>query len=328
VAAAVKQIPASHRLALTGTPVENSLVELWSIFEFLMPGFLGKLSQFKTSYAGPALKDREDAAPDRLARRVKPFISRRLKSQVATELPERIEQNIYCELTPLQKRMYRELVAVVRRDIDREIGAKGWEKSQICVLAALLRLRQLCCHPLLVDKEASTVASGKMEAFLETLATILDGQHRVIVFSQFVQMLKIIEKQLLEREIPYLYLDGQTRDRTKRIKEFQEAGKHSVFLMSLKAGGTGVNLTAADYVVLYDPWWNPAVENQAIDRTHRIGQTRTVTAYRMIIKDTLEEKMLQLKARKQDLADRILASDSEFLRGMTREDLEELLVAD
>jgi non-specific serine/threonine protein kinase len=216
---------------------------------------------------------------------------------------------------------------VVRRDIDREIDAKGWEKSRICVLAALLRLRQLCCHPFLVDKEAKTIPSGKMEGFLETLGTILAGEHRVIVFSQFVQMLKIIEQQLRERGIPYLYLDGHTRDRARRIQEFQEDGKHSVFLMSLKAGGTGVNLTAADYVILYDPWWNPAVENQAIDRTHRIGQTRTVTAYRMITKDTLEEKMLQLKARKQDLADRILASDADFMRRMTREDLEELLVA-
>ncbi|MGH9342098.1 MAG: DEAD/DEAH box helicase [Acidobacteriota bacterium] len=327
-ARSVKNINARYRLALTGTPIENSATELWSIFDFLMPGFLGGLGSFEKCFGKAAIKNGDRAPLSDLSRQVRPFILRRLKSQVARDLPARMEQNIYCDLTAAQRQVYARLAAAARHEIDEQVRDQGWEKSQIHVLAALTRLRQLCCHPALVDASFKRSRSGKLEAFFEVLESILSGGHRVVVFSQFVQMLKIIERQVKRRKIGYVYLDGKTRDRRKVVRRFQECDDVPLFLMSLKAGGTGINLTAADYVVLFDPWWNPAVENQAIDRAHRIGRERPVTAYRMIARGTLEEKMLELKARKRDLADRVLASESDFLQRLTREDLEILLAAE
>ncbi len=315
-ARAVKRIEAEHRLALTGTPIENSVLDLWSIFDFLMPGFLGPQGRFRRNYVKPIAAGPNLDQLDELTRRVRPFVLRRLKTEVAAELPPRIEQNIYCDLTGTQKRLYTELVAAARGEIREEVARKGWENSQICILAALTRLRQVCCHPGLLDPELGRLRSGKLEAFRETLDTILAGGHRVVVFSQFVKLLRLLERDLRRRKVPYVFLDGRTRDRKGRVEAFQR-GKAPVFLMSLKAGGTGINLTAADYVILFDPWWNPAVENQAIDRTHRIGQDKPVTAYRLITRDTLEEKKLLLQARKQGLA----AS----LGHVSREDLELLL---
>lgn len=324
-ARAVKALRAHRRLALTGTPIENSVTELWSLFDFLMPGFLGNLNHFERCYAKPIARHGEREPLDRLCARVRPFILRRLKSQVASDLPPRVEQNIYCELSPRQKKLYAHFVRAARREINDEIRSRGWEQSRIHVLAALTRLRQLCCHPGLVAPDLKAAGSGKLDAFLELLDTIVSGGHRVLVFSQFVKMLRILEKALKKRGLPYLYLDGSTRDRQRRVNRFQEKNGAPVFLLSLKAGGTGINLTAADYVILFDPWWNPAVENQAVDRVHRLGQERAVTAYRLITRGTLEEKMLELKQRKQDLADRVLASETDLFKRLTREDLEQLL---
>ncbi|MFQ5738567.1 MAG: SNF2-related protein [Acidobacteriota bacterium] len=324
-ARSVKKIRAQHRLALTGTPIENSVLELWSIFDFLMPGFLGKLTHFERRYAKPIMKRQDRSRLEQLSSHVRPFILRRLKSEVAPELPPKVEQNIYCQLTRRQKKIYSQVAAAVRRKVSKQIEDQGWERSQLNILSALLRLRQLCCHPGLVGREFEKAGSGKLEAFLELLDTILSGSSRVVVFSQFVQMLKRIESRLKKRKLTYSYLDGSTRDRQKVVNTFQSKSGASVLLMSLKAGGTGINLTAADYVILYDPWWNPAVENQAIDRVHRIGQEKSVTAYRLVTHGTIEEKMQQLKEHKRDLADRVLTKEMDFFHKLTRQDLELLL---
>ncbi len=321
-----KTIRSQHRLALTGTPIENSLAELWSLFDFLMPGFLGAQTHFERRYRRPLDRDPCDQRTmEELVRKVRPFILRRLKSEVASELPPKSEQDIRCQMAPRQKRLYREIVAAMRGRIELEIARHGWEKSRVNILAALLRLRQICCHPGLIGPEYERFGSGKLEAFLELTESVVAAGGRIVVFSQFVRMLKILAAALHKRAIPWLYLDGSSRDRGEVVKRFQEEARHPVFLVSLKAGGTGLNLTAADYVLLYDPWWNPAVENQAIDRIHRIGQFKPVTAYRLIACGTIEERMLELKKRKQDLADRLLDSQGPDFQSLTREDLELLL---
>lgn len=319
---AVKTIPATHRLALTGTPLENSVAELWSIFDFLMPGFLGSHREFQYRYEKRIMTTGDPQLLATLASHVRPFILRRVKSQVVSELPEKTEQNIYCELTARQKVLYREMATGTWKEIQERIDTAGWEKSRIHILSALTRLRQLCCHPALWDRKLADMPSGKLAAFLEVLETVLSGGEKVIVFSQFVKMLKILAGELGRRKVPHLYLDGATRNRQQLIRRFQEDESERVFLMSLKAGGTGINLTAANYVFLFDPWWNPAVENQAIDRTHRIGQRHPVTAYRMITQGTIEEKMLELKKRKQALADSLLTTDAQVFKALTREDLQ------
>lgn len=324
-ARAVKSLKAAHRLILTGTPIENSLTELWSLFDFLMPGFMGTLSFFQEHYARPIEKERDGERMARLSQAVRPFILRRLKSKVEPDLPPKIEQNIYCEMTAEQTVLYREMVASLGRELSREISCKGWQKSRIHVLAALMRLRQVCCHPSLWDRRFKEMKSGKLNAFLNILNTILEENHRLVVFSQFVKMLKILMHELQKAGIPFHYLDGATRNRKAVVDRFQKGRHAGVFLVSLKAGGTGLNLTAADYVVLFDPWWNPAVESQAIDRVHRIGQDHSIIAYRLLTRGTVEEKMLQLKSRKQDLADRVLGSQTEFFKSLTRKDLDFLL---
>lgn len=322
----IKGINAEQRLALTGTPIENSVLDLWSIVDFVMSGLLGKESHFRTNFETPIMRDGDVEKQQRLARRVQPFMIRRLKTQVAADLPSRTEQTIECEMTTSQKKAYRETVLRARRDILREVDERGIQRAQLSILAALTKLRQICCHPGLIGDHwrEDEEASGKFLAFMELLESIIESGHRVLVFSSFTEMLGIIREALDARKRPYSYLDGATKNRSKVLDDFRREDGPPVFLMSLKAGGVGLTVTEADYVVLYDPWWNPAIERQAIDRTHRIGQTKPVTAYRLVTLGSVEEKIQALQTRKQALADSVVSTDAAFAKSLTREDLDEL----
>ena len=322
-AKAVRLINAEYRLALSGTPVENHLGELWSMFEFLNPGMLGAASVFRL--AGSAARNPDEGTRQLLAQALRPFILRRTKEQVARELPARTEQTIYCELEPEQRKLYNELRNHYRDSLRTRIAVEGLAKSKIMVLEALLRLRQAACHPGLIDKKRVHEPSAKVDALLEQLEEVLESGHKALVFSQFTSLLSIVRARLDERGVVYEYLDGKTRDRQARVERFQNDTDCKLFLISLKAGGLGLNLTAADYVFLLDPWWNPAVEAQAIDRAHRIGQVRQVSAYRLIARDTVEEKVLELQKTKRDLAAAIIGANNSVLKDLGREDLELLL---
>ena len=321
VAKASRLLRARHRLALSGTPIENHLGELWSLFEFLDPGLLGSARAFSRTFAA------KNTSPERreaLARALRPLILRRTKEQVAPELPERIEQTIYCELDGKQRKQYDELREHYRQSLLLRIRKGGIEKSRMQILEALLRLRQAACHPALIDPRADA-ESAKLDLLMDELREVLDSGHRALVFSQFTSFLALVRRALEGQHVDYLYLDGKTRDRQSLVDEFQRDGGPPLFLISLKAGGLGLNLTNADYVFLLDPWWNPAVEAQAIDRAHRIGRQKPVVAYRLIARDTVEEKIVELQARKRELAESILSEDNSVLRKLELEDLELLL---
>ncbi len=331
IAKVVRNLNAHHRLALTGTPVENSLRDLWAIFAFVEPGLLGSESSFRRRFEHP-IGEGDEKAAHALRSRLEPFVLRRTKEDVARELPERTEQIIECELSPLQRRLYRGIAEAARRDVLAKLDEDGAiEGASVHVLAALTRLRQVCAHPGLIVPSYidEPEASGKFDAFLETVEEVLSGGHRVLVFSAFASMLKIMRGAMDKRSIGYGYLDGSTKDRDRQaeVERFMDPAGPPVFLCSLKAGGVGLTLTAADYVVLYDPWWNPAVERQAIDRTHRIGQTRPVTAYRMVTAGSVEEKIRALAERKSALSKAVIKADSAVAKSLTRDDLE-LLFAD
>lgn len=322
----IKSLDAEQRLALTGTPIENSVLDLWSIVDFVMPGLLGNESHFRTTFETPIMRDGDVEKQQRLAKRIQPFMIRRLKTQVAADLPSRTEQTIECEMTAAQRKAYREIVLRARREILREVDEHGIGRAQLSILAALTKLRQICCHPGLVGDHwrEDEEASGKFLAFLELVESIVESGHRVLVFSSFTEMLGIIREAFDSRKLGYSYLDGTTKNRSKVLEDFKREDGPPVFLMSLKAGGVGLTVTEADYVVLYDPWWNPAIERQAIDRTHRIGQTKPVTAYRLVTLGSVEEKIQALQSRKQALADSVIATDAAFAKSLTREDLDDL----
>ena len=321
VAKASRLLRGRHRLALSGTPIENHLGELWSLFEFLNPGLLGSARSFARTFASKTTPpERRDA----LARGVRPLILRRTKEQVAPELPERIEQTLYCELEGKQRQQYDELRDHYRQSLLGRVRAGGVEKSRMQILEALLRLRQAACAPALIDRETDA-PSAKVELLMEELREVLASGHRALVFSQFTSFLSIVRNALEKEGITPLYLDGKTNDRQSLVERFQRGDGPPLFLISLKAGGLGLNLTNADYIFLLDPWWNPAVEAQAIDRAHRIGRTKTVVAYRLIARDTVEEKILELQARKRELAESIISEDNSVLRRLEVEDLELLL---
>ena len=323
-AKAVRLIQAEHRLALSGTPVENHLGELWSLFEFLNPGMLGKAAEMGKADFG--LRKADEQGRLLLAKALRPYLLRRSMEQVAKDLPAKSEQTIYCDLEPAQRKLYDELREHYRSSLLGRVAREGIKKSKIQILEALLRLRQAACHPGLIDKvKRSGDASAKLNVLLPQLREVYDEGHKTLVFSQFTSMLAIVKERLDKEKIPYVYLDGRTRDRQARVEEFQNDPNCKVFLISLKAGGLGLNLTAADYIFLLDPWWNPAVESQAIDRAHRIGQTRPVFAYRLIAKNTVEEKVLELQAQKRALADAIITADNSLISDLGREDLELLL---
>ena len=322
-AKAARLLRGEHRLALSGTPIENHLGELWSLFEFLNPGLLGTARAFQ-GLAGKTAVD-DPTARHLLAHALRPFILRRTKEQVARDLPPKTEQTIYCDLDAPQRKLYNQLLDHYRSSVLAKVERQGLAKSKMHVLEALLRLRQAACHPGLVDRKQIAAPSAKIDLLLENLAEIVDEGHKVLVFSQFTSLLALLKPALDRRAIPYEYLDGQTRDRQACVERFQTDPACPLFLISLKAGGLGLNLTAAEYVYLLDPWWNPAVETQAIDRTHRIGQTRHVFAYRLVARNTVEEKILELQNRKRDLAAAIITEDNAVLKKLTREDLELLL---
>lgn len=314
-----RALNAAHRLVLTGTPIENRLLDLWSLMAFVMPGVLGSRRQFGKLYNA---KD-DPFARLRLSSRVRPFLIRRTKSQVAQDLPERIEEDLYCEIEGEQKKLYD---AERKRAQQLLLGVKTQQQLnelRFNFLTSLLRLRQICCHPLLV-RESSKARSAKVDALLEQLEPIMAEGSKVLIFSQFVEALKLLEKALKKEKWPMWKLTGATENRGVLVENFQAHEGEGIFLISLKAGGSGLNLTAASYVVLFDPWWNPAVENQAIDRTHRIGQTNRVIAYRLLIKDSIEEKIRGLQKRKQTLAEDVLGEEK-FAQSLTLEDFHYLL---
>lgn len=328
-AQAAKELKAGHRLALTGTPIENRLSEIWSIFEFVSPGLLGPLAKFEERFAKPIDQgDSKQAA--RLRATIHPFILRRTKMEVAKDLPPKIEVDKIVDLMPDQKAIYVQVLREVRAQVMGEVERVGVAKSQLHILAGLTKLRQAACDARLLGlpREFSHDDSGKLSALRELVDEVESGGHKVLVFSQFVSMLKLMAAALDEDKIRYEYLDGSTIDRQERIERFQEDPTISVFLISLKAGGSGLNLTAADTVIHFDPWWNPAVEDQASDRAHRIGQKKVVTVYRLIAGGTIEEKILQLKQKKKDLVESVLSEDAGGAKKLTKDVLDDLFRVD
>ncbi len=325
VARAARLLRARHKLALSGTPIENHLEELWSLFEFLNPGMLGRSSAFRRmiSRRGAASTDREGRAL--LARALRPFLLRRTKEQVAKDLPPKTEQTLHCEMTPRQRRSYRELARHYRTSLLARGGGEVVPTSRMHVLEALLRLRQTACHPGLLDVTRKDEECGKLDALLPMLTEVVEEGHKALVFSQFTSFLALVRDRLDKAGIVHEYLDGKTRDRRAAVDRFQNDDACPVFVISLKAGGLGLNLTAADYVFILDPWWNPAAEAQAIDRTYRIGQTRRVMAYRLVCRDTVEERVLELQEKKRELVAALLTEDNAMMRNLTVEDLELLL---
>ncbi len=326
-AQAVKAVKAKHRMVLTGTPLENSVLDLWSIFDFLMPGYLGTAKDFRERYEQPIARAKDAQAQSRLARRLRPFMLRRLKNEVAADLPAKLEQVSFCELTPDQRGVYQQVIEASRKEVLEAVGVQGLAKSRLVVLTALLRLRQVCCDLRLLKLEnvKPANASGKLDLFGELLEEVIDGGHRVLVFSQFVGMLTLLKERLAEERIDFCYLDGSTTNRADVVERFQADASIPVFLISLKAGGVGLNLTGADTVIHFDPWWNPAVEDQATDRAHRIGQTRVVTSYKLITRDTVEEKILTLQNRKREVIQATLGGEEEFAASLNWEEIQELL---
>ena len=324
-----KRLRAAHRVVLTGTPIENSVSDLWSIMDFLMPGYLDAHDAFHRNYempmAGGGLEG--ELAQARLRRKLHPFLLRRLKTEVAKDLPPKIQRRATCTLTPDQQTVYTQLVESSRRRLTDLVASQGYARCTMEVLKTLLQLRQLCCHMDLLKLQgvSSSQPSAKMDLFFELVDEALDSGHRILVFSQFVSMLTILRREIEKRELAYCYLDGATTDRMRIVHEFNSNRAIPLFLISLKAGGTGLNLTGADMVIHFDPWWNPAVEDQATDRAYRIGQSRTVYSIKLITKGTIEEKVVELQRRKQMVIDATLARDDAMVRSLTWEDVQELL---
>ena len=324
-AQAVKALSAQNRLVLTGTPLENSLGDLWSIFDFLMPGYLGPATEFRDRYEIPITKQQDSAALQRLRQRLRPFMLRRLKSEVARDLPEKIEQITWCDLTAEQQSVYQSILTQGRREVFEPSGQGSEAQRRMAMLTTLLRLRQACCHLGLLPSEHDwREPSAKLATCLELIDEAICGNHRVLVFSQFVKLLKLAATALAETQTNFCYLDGSTVDRAGEIRRFQES-RIPVFLISLKAGGTGLNLTGADTVIHLDPWWNPAVEEQATARAHRIGQQQVVTSYKLIARGSVEEKIVRLQDQKRELIGQLITSDEGFVQGLTAEELQGLL---
>jgi SNF2 family DNA or RNA helicase len=313
-AQAVKQIQAPRRFALTGTPVENSLDELWSIFEAIFPGLFPSYRRFR------------DLPPERIARMVRPFILRRLKKDVLEELPDRIETVQRSELTVEQKKLYAAYLTQLQDETSKDMEENGFQKNRIKILAGITRLRQLCCHPALFVENYQG-DSGKMEQLLETVQDCLAAGKRILIFSQFASMLNLIRQTLAAQGRDLFYLDGQTpaQSRVEMCRRFNE-GEAELFLISLKAGGTGLNLTGADTVILYDLWWNPAVEEQAIGRAHRMGQKQVVQVIRLVTEGTIEEKILELQQRKKDLIAEVIEPGDGGSTTLSEQDIRELLM--
>lgn len=324
-AKSVKMIQAAHRLILTGTPIENSLDELWSLFDFLMPGLLSSYDRFVEKYIrNPSYNNGRNM--EALRRKVQPFIMRRMKKDVLSELPPVSEIVYHCQLSDLQRELYHSYAKSAREELSQLVKREGFEKVQIHVLATLTRLKQICCHPAIFAKESPENGdSAKYDMLLELLQNLIEGQHKTVIFSQYTRMLNIMRQDLQRLGIPFEYLDGSSKNRLSTVKKFNEDSQIPVFLVSLKAGGSGLNLVGADTVIHYDIWWNPAVEDQATDRVHRIGQKNSVSAYKLITLNTIEEKIMQLQNRKKGLVKKVVSCDEEAMTKLTWEEVLELL---
>jgi len=321
---AVKSLKSKHRLVLSGTPVENSVADLWSQMAFLNPGLLGTYHYFQQEFVQPIEKKKDEEKAKRLQAIIKPFVLRRTKGQVATELPPKSEQVFYCTMGEQQAEQYERVKSEYRNAILENLGDEKAKTPQIALLQGLTKLRQLANHPRMVDSTFRG-ESGKFESVIHTLETVLQRGNKVLVFSQFVKQLVIFKQYFDKHGVGYAYLDGATKNREEVVKQFRENQDTRLFLISIKAGGVGLNLVEADYVFILDPWWNPAVEQQAIDRTHRIGQTRNVFIYKFITKDTVEEKILALQNRKKSIADTLITTEESFIKSLTQADIRELL---
>ncbi len=321
---AVKQLKSRHKLILSGTPVENSVNDLWTQMSFINPGLLGTQQFFLNEFVTPIEKKKDEEKARRLQALIKPFVLRRTKEQVATELPPKTENLFYCKMSDEQATVYEKVKSEYRNELLRSLEDGTFAQTQIQVLQGLIKLRQIANHPSMIDEEYEG-DSGKFENVVHTLSNVLDGGHKVLIFSQFVKQLNIYRNHFDIEGIPYVYLDGSTQNRGDVVKQFQEDEKTRVFLISIKAGGVGLNLTEADYVFILDPWWNPAVEQQAIDRTHRIGQTKNVFIYKFITKDSVEEKILALQQRKLKVAQSLITTEESFIKSLSADDIREIL---
>ena len=319
-AKSARELNAENRLVLTGTPIENRLMDMWSLMAFAMPGVLGSRAYFKKRFD----KRKDPNSQNRLAARLRPFLLRRTKGQVAKDLPPRTEEEVYANMDGIQMELYKAELKRIQKALLGLDSDEAVKKNSFAILQGLMRLRQICCHPGLIDPKYLKEESSKLTALFYLLDQLREEGHKVLVFSQFVSMLEIIRTQLEVDSRPFNYLTGQTKDRKGEIEKFQTSKDPSVFLLSLKAGGSGLNLTSASYVILYDPWWNPAVENQAIDRTHRIGQKNKVIAYRLLTKDSVEEKIRVLQHQKTALVTNVLG-DEGFASNLALEDLQFIL---
>ena len=321
---AVRRLNSANRLILTGTPIENSTMDLWSQMSFVNPGLLGSQAFFRDEFQIPIEKKNDEEKSKRLYNLIRPFILRRHKSQVATDLPEKVESIQYCDMTEEQEKAYEEAKAYYRNLILQSIDSDGISKSQMVVLQGLTKLRQLANHPRMVDGSYEN-GSGKFEDVLHKIQTVISENHKILIFSQYIKHLDLFRANLDDQKIIYAYLDGSTKDRQAQVENFQTNEGIKIFLISLKAGGLGLNLTAADYVFILDPWWNPAIEAQAVDRAHRIGQQRTVFTYKFITKNSVEEKILALQKTKKQLADDLISNEDGFVKSLSREDVLDLL---
>ena len=321
-AKAIKQIKAETRYALTGTPIENSLAELWSIFDFIMPGYLFTYRKFKNIYETPIVKENDEKVMQKLKMLIEPFILRRNKKEVLKELPEKTVTVLNNEMNEEQKNIYLTYLLRAKQEIAEKIEIDGYEHSQMQILAALTRLRQICCHPSLF-MEGYKEGSSKLEQCIEIIAEAIEAGHKILLFSGYTSMFEIIEKELKKNNIKYFKLTGATKvdERMKMVDEFNENPEVKLFLISLKAGGTGLNLTGADMVIHYDPWWNISTENQATDRAYRIGQKNNVQVYKLITKNSIEEKIYELQEKKAQLADNMLDTKTTFINKFSKEEI-------
>ncbi|MDR3696420.1 SNF2-related protein [Mucilaginibacter sp.] len=321
---AVRQLKSKFKLILSGTPVENSVNDLWTQMSFINPGLLGIQQFFMNEFVTPIEKKKDEEKARKLQALIKPFVLRRTKEQVATELPPKTENLFYCQMSEEQSAVYEQVKSEYRNELLKSLEDGSFPKKQIHVLQGLIKLRQIANHPVMINSDYEG-DSGKFENVVHTLSNVLDGGHKVLIFSQFVRQLNIYREYFDTEDIPYVYLDGSTQNRGDVVKQFQEDPKTRVFLISIKAGGVGLNLTEADYVFILDPWWNPAVEQQAIDRTHRIGQTKNVFIYKFITKDSVEEKILALQQRKLSVARALITTEESFIKSLSVEDIKEIL---
>ncbi len=321
-AKAIKKLKADTRYALTGTPIENSLAELWSIFDFIMPGYLFSYRMFKATYEMPIVKEESMEAMEKLRMLIEPFVLRRNKKEVLTELPDKTITVLNNEMGEEQKNIYLNYLAEAKQELAEEIDVNGYERSQMQILAALTRLRQICCHPGLFIENYQE-GSSKLDQCMEIIEEATNGGHKILLFSGYTSMFPIIEKELKQLGIRYFKLTGNTKveERIELVNEFNQNPDVKVFLISLKAGGTGLNLTGADMVIHYDPWWNLSTENQATDRAYRIGQKNNVQVYKLITKNSIEEKIYELQQKKEALVDNMLSTKTSFISKMSKEEI-------